>query len=160
MAEKIAQALKANTSLIYLRLYSHNITHKGAKAIAQALAKHTNLKYLHLGKNEIKCEGAIAIAEALKVNKTLEELSLWENGIRSEGIKALAEAIESNDTLKKLHLSTRARCEISSIDADTLYKAIHKRGQKFNCRSDMKYGLAEGEKQDCFIILDKGYIPQ
>ena len=70
-AKYVAEALKVNTSLTEIRLYSNNIGAEGAKYVAEALKVNTSLTEINLAGNNIGDEGAKYVAEALKVNTSL-----------------------------------------------------------------------------------------
>ena len=84
----------------------------GAEKIAEALKRNTTWTSLDLVASKIEDLGAIHLAEALTHNTTLKSLFLHSmlppnlivNYIRDEGAKALAEALTKNTTLTYLDL--------------------------------------------------------
>ena len=103
-AQVLAKALKANTSLKEIRLYSNQIGDEGAKALAEAIRHSASLKEIRLGANQIGDVGATALAEALNVNKSLTTIVLEDNQIGPVGAKALAEALKVNTVLTTTNL--------------------------------------------------------
>jgi Ran GTPase-activating protein (RanGAP) involved in mRNA processing and transport len=103
--QKVADALKVNTALQSLDLWSNSIGAEGAIVLADALKENTGLQSLNLGSNSIGAEGAKALADALKVNTALQSLNLWSNSIGAEGTKALADALKVNTGLQSLNLN-------------------------------------------------------
>eukprot|EP00812_Abedinium_dasypus_P009335 NODE_3031_length_840_cov_268.620382.p1 GENE.NODE_3031_length_840_cov_268.620382~~NODE_3031_length_840_cov_268.620382.p1 ORF type:complete len:199 (-),score=74.23 NODE_3031_length_840_cov_268.620382:226-822(-) len=102
--EALAEALKINSTLTWLRLVFNKIGDVGAKALADALKNNSTLETLWLTGNKIGDVGAKALADGLKSNSTLKTLWLEQNNIGNVGAKALAEALKSNTTLKQLFL--------------------------------------------------------
>ncbi|XP_004343277.1 hypothetical protein CAOG_07418 [Capsaspora owczarzaki ATCC 30864] len=103
-AQAIAEALKVNTKLTSLNLWSNQLGEAGAQAIAVALKVNKTLTALDLQLNQLGDAGAQAIAEALKVNTTLTWLSLNDNLIGDAGAQAIAEALKVNKTVTLLDL--------------------------------------------------------
>jgi hypothetical protein len=78
-AEKIAEALKANSSLQSINLAHKKIGSEGAGKIAEALKVNSSLQIIDLGGNKIGAEGAGKISEALKMNSFLQSIELEGN---------------------------------------------------------------------------------
>ncbi|KJE97551.1 hypothetical protein CAOG_09082 [Capsaspora owczarzaki ATCC 30864] len=93
-AQAIAVALKVNTTLTQLDLWSNQIGDEGAQAIAEALRANTTLTWLKLSYNQIGDAGAQAIAEALKVDKRMTLLFLHYNCIGIFGSQAIDKACQ------------------------------------------------------------------
>ena len=104
-AASLAEAMKVNTTLTQLALYSHNIGDAGAASLAEAMKVNTTLTQLALYSNNIGDAGAASLAEAMKVNTTLTQLALYSNNIGHAGAASLAEAMKVNTTLGQLLLS-------------------------------------------------------
>ncbi|KAL9965620.1 hypothetical protein ACROYT_G029447 [Oculina patagonica] len=101
----LAEALKCNSSLTVLNLYSNNIGDHGAAGLAEALQNNTSLTGLNLCFNNIGDHGAAGLAEALQNNTSLTELYLSVNNIGDHGATGLAEALQNNTSLTVLYLS-------------------------------------------------------
>lgn len=107
-AKFIAQALiHPECKLKALEIASAGIGPEGAKYIADALKVNTSLIWLNMGflkstndlgevPNIIESDGAIYLAEGLAANVTLRGLDLTYTGIQQTGIAALADVLEKN----------------------------------------------------------------
>jgi len=100
----VAEALKANSTVTVLNLFSNRFGDQGATSLAEALKVNSTLTVVNLHGNGIGDQGATALAEALIVNVTLTKLNLRNNLIGHQGATALAEARKVNSTLTKLYL--------------------------------------------------------
>ena len=103
-ARAIANALRVNSTLQTLDLFSNDIGADGTRAIAELLRVNTTLQSLDLGRNCMGDDEVRAIAEALRVNSKLQVLDLYGNNIGDDGALAIAEALRVNTTLQKLDL--------------------------------------------------------
>ena len=103
-AASLAEAMKVNTKLTQLDLQSNNIGDAGAASLAEAMKVNTTLTQVNLKSNNIGDAGAASLAEAMKVNTKLTQLDLQSNNIGDAGAASLAEAMEVNTTLTQLHL--------------------------------------------------------
>eukprot|EP00002_Diphylleia_rotans_P005560 TRINITY_DN1472_c0_g1_i7.p1 TRINITY_DN1472_c0_g1~~TRINITY_DN1472_c0_g1_i7.p1 ORF type:complete len:391 (+),score=81.72 TRINITY_DN1472_c0_g1_i7:59-1231(+) len=74
-AAKLADVLKANTSLVSLSLFHNQIGDHGAAALADALVSNKSLLSLNLSENLITTNGARALAEALSRIPLPEDVS-------------------------------------------------------------------------------------
>jgi hypothetical protein len=119
----LADVLKVNRSLQYLRLNDNNISTNGATKIADALKENECLVELELANNNIGCDETMKIAVALEVNKTLTTLELSANKICDEGAKALADSLIVNMTLKKLTINNN---QIGNDGAMKIANASHR----------------------------------
>ncbi|KAF9577007.1 hypothetical protein BGW38_008081, partial [Lunasporangiospora selenospora] len=117
----IIKALKTNSTLTTLDLFSNGIGDDGAKALAEALKINSALTNLYLNHNSIGVNGAKALAESLKVNSTLTTLDSYNNIIGDDGAKALAEALKINSTLTTLCMGHN---NIGDDGANTLADAL------------------------------------
>ncbi|KAG0374146.1 hypothetical protein BGX24_010795, partial [Mortierella sp. AD032] len=102
--ERLAEAVKTNSTLTTLDLYGNSIRAHGAVALSKALTTNSTLATLNLNSNAIGDNGAVALSEALKINSTLTTLHLKFNSIGEKGAVALSEALKSNSTLTTLDL--------------------------------------------------------
>ncbi|KAL0240793.1 hypothetical protein GEMRC1_006029 [Eukaryota sp. GEM-RC1] len=100
----IADALRVNTSVLWMALKDNSIGSEGAIAIADALKVNSTVTDVHLEDNSIGNEGAIAIADALKINSTVTELCLHNNSIGNAGVIAIADALKVNSSVSTLWL--------------------------------------------------------
>ena len=101
----LGTALRDNTTLTSLRLWSNRIFDEGAAALGEALRGNVTLSSLNFDGNSIGDAGTVSLAEALRVNTSLTSLKLsFEDG-GAAGAAALAEALRHNATLTSLHLS-------------------------------------------------------
>ena len=115
----LSQALKVNTSLTKLNVYS-SIGDKGATSLSQALALNTSLTTLDLSHNSIGAEGATSLSQALAVNTSLTTLNLSWNSIGAEGATSLSQALAVNNSLTTLYLSNNsigAKCDTPLLQA-------------------------------------------
>ena len=109
-AVALAQALRDNSTLLWLDLSNNNISDGGAVALAQALHHNSTLNGLDLSNNNISDAGAVALAQALHHNSTLELLNLYGNdAIGKEGTHQLLQALTVNTSIESLILPRR--CE-------------------------------------------------
>jgi len=88
----LAAALKRNSTLQILNLYSNFIGDEGAIALAATVKQNTTLKVLVLGGNKIGDQGAHAIANALKQNRTMNKLASENNNIGDDAKKGVRDA--------------------------------------------------------------------
>ena len=100
----LAEAMKVNTTLTYLHLFSNNIGAAGAASLAEAMKVNTTLTQLNLSSNNIGAAHAASLAEAMKVNATLTQLDLSSNNIGDADAASLAEGRKVNTTLTQLDL--------------------------------------------------------
>ncbi len=120
-AASFAEALKVNTTLTQLDLYSSNIGDAGAAFLAEAIKVNTKLTQFSLSNNNIGSAGAASVSEAIKVNTTLTKLFLYRNNIGDAGAASLSEAIKVNTTLTELSLSNSS---IGAAGAASIAEAI------------------------------------
>jgi Ran GTPase-activating protein (RanGAP) involved in mRNA processing and transport len=104
-AVALADALKANTSVIEIDLHNNEIWDSGAVALADALKTNTSVTTINLRRNTIGNSGAVALADALKANTSVIEIILSENVIGDAGAVELADALKTNNTVAKIDLS-------------------------------------------------------
>ena len=114
-------ALRVNTSLTSLNLFSNSICAKGANSLSQALKVTTCLTSLDLGWNSIGDEGANSLSQALTVNTSLTSVDLSKNSIGTEGTNSLSQALRVNTSLTSLNLS---RNSIGDEGANSLSQAL------------------------------------
>ncbi|KAF9538509.1 hypothetical protein EC957_006683, partial [Mortierella hygrophila] len=103
-AQLLSEALKTNSTLTILDLRSNSIWFKGFLALSEALRTNSTLATLDLRGNLIGDKVAQAVSEALKTNSTLTTLNLQYNSIGPNGVQALSEALKTNSTLTTLDL--------------------------------------------------------
>ncbi|KAF8927272.1 hypothetical protein BGZ58_010520 [Dissophora ornata] len=107
-AQALAEALKANSTLVTLFLYQNSIGCSGAQALAEALKVNSTLAILNVSEDSIGSSGAQALAEALKSNSSLTSLDLtdteWGEKVGDVGAQALSDALKTNSTLTTLML--------------------------------------------------------
>jgi NLR family CARD domain-containing protein 3 len=104
VAGLLAEALKANTSLLELELGSNGAGAEGAVLLADALKHNSALERLDLSANGVGIGGAVLLAEAFKVNFTLTALELGANGVGAKGARMLAEVLKAGSALRRLGL--------------------------------------------------------
>lgn len=93
-----------HNNLQSLDLYRNQIPPEGGKLLAEALKFNTSLLYLNLANNWLGNEGAKAMGEALKVNSTLLKFNFNLNKIENRGAEDLAEGLKYNTTLQFISL--------------------------------------------------------
>ena len=113
-AKHVAEALKVNTSLNQIYLFSNNIGDEGTKHVAEALKVNTSLKEMGLNCNTIGDDGAKQLAEALKVNNSLKEIALNWNNIGDEGKQLLRDAWREAGKNFELYVTTYGKKQNSS----------------------------------------------
>lgn len=107
-AQRFAEFLRKNKTLLNVSLFKAKIRDKGAVYIGAALMENTTLRSLKLGANAIGPEGALALATALKVNKSLVILDLRDNGLGVSGATFLADMLAVNESLQEMHICANA----------------------------------------------------
>ncbi|MBA8666824.1 hypothetical protein H1Q59_02830 [Holosporaceae bacterium 'Namur'] len=118
----LGEALKKNTSLVYMNLSLTDLKNEGALALAQGLEINKTLKYLNLtGNKGIGLKGVRALTESLKVNNSLIALELADLQINTISIELMAEVLKINRSLTSLDLSGNI---ISSIAIKALLDAL------------------------------------
>jgi len=149
-AQIIADAMKYNTSVTYLRLGNNicdggveqlsymlgynrtlkvldlsgnsSISARGVTFLANALKKNTTLTTLILSKTNVKQKACVALSSMLAVNKTLTTLDVSCNNIGDRGVKALLEFIrKSNHSLTTLSIANNI---ITSAGANVLAETV------------------------------------
>ncbi|KAG0424210.1 hypothetical protein HPB47_000005 [Ixodes persulcatus] len=103
-AVAIAGALATNDTLQHLMMGGNSITLTGAKALASSLEANSCLLTLDLRDNYLGTNGAISFARMLLLNQTLQELCLCGNSIGDEGVVAIANSLAANETLHTLSI--------------------------------------------------------
>jgi Ran GTPase-activating protein (RanGAP) involved in mRNA processing and transport len=81
-----ADAIKSNSSFVYLDLCYNSIGNEGAISLSDAIKSNSSLVHLDLGVNSIGNEGAISLASAINQNSSLVHLNLYRNSIGNESI--------------------------------------------------------------------------
>jgi len=103
----IADIIKLNIpSLTHLKLICCALYNNSIKNIANALKNNTTVMYLDISLNPFNDEGSQYIAEMLKNNSHLKHLILYQNTDVGNGWVDLADALKRNQTLEKLDLSS------------------------------------------------------
>ncbi len=106
LAQELAPAISATSSLRVLCLQGCEIGPICMKAIGKALRSNATLKSLDLSFTNTLLEGTLSIFEALKANSTLEILVYSGNYVGGgDGGKVVFEALAVNSSLKRLFLS-------------------------------------------------------
>jgi len=106
----IAEALRLNSSVTYLRIAVTDYADAGIIAIAETLKTNTTLQKVLIlpiddSPNLITDNSLIAIAEALRTNDTLQELAINSNNATNVGFTCLANALRTNSN-SALHTLT------------------------------------------------------
>ena len=101
----LASVLRANSTLVHLKLGHCNINSDGACQLASALCENSTLQELDLGDNSIGVKGATAFAKMLLRNKSLNELDLTDDSIDIKGAEKLITSLTCNTTVRILYLS-------------------------------------------------------
>ena len=136
-AQRLAQALRVNTSVKTLKLTHNPLGDEGAMAIAEMLKRknsrtvYTSLEHIDLSNCSIEPAGAQHLAQALRVNTSVKTLKLTHNPLGDEGAMAIAEmlggnGVESsgtvNTTLEHIDLSY---CSMGRLGTQHLAKIFH-----------------------------------
>jgi len=98
-ATVVAEILKSKTSVtaVHLNINTH-IRNEGAKALAEALKVNTTLEELCLYSCGIGDDGAAALAEALRCNTSLTTVNLkYNRGISEQGEQLLRDAVAGRE---------------------------------------------------------------
>ena len=97
--KQLAKALKSDTRLRLLDLWSNGIGPAGASALAEALAVNSKLDKLYMNENTVGADGAEALIKALASPKSaLTSLWLSRNKLGDAGAKALAAGLTGGKT--------------------------------------------------------------
>ena len=107
-AKLLADALKANRTILVLSLNGNQVGSRGAKALAEALRANSTLLRLHLDGNELNDRAMSWLASCIGLlpgtNRTLRLLTLHENHrISKKGVNELEEACEARSNLRVLY---------------------------------------------------------
>ncbi|CAF5164633.1 unnamed protein product [Rotaria magnacalcarata] len=90
-----------------LGLNANAITDEGAKYLADMLKTNTKLIFLRLSKNAISDQGVQLLADALsRYNKTLESIDISSNKfVTDRSINCISRMIKTNESLSSLNIS-------------------------------------------------------
>ena len=119
--KSIAEVLRVNSTLKYLKFKGNKVGVGGTKLIAESLKANTTLKLLSLSRNNIKAKCGRLFSDSLKVNGTLESLTLAENALGSRGAQLLSDGLRVNTSLRHLDLSWNS---IGSEGAESIAETI------------------------------------
>ena len=86
-----------------------------ATHFADAIKTNTTLMYLDLGENDIGDTGSVALADAFGINSTMTSFLFGGNRNSKIGEKAFASALETNSTLTSLKLDIGSESERRTI---------------------------------------------
>ncbi|CAF3674452.1 unnamed protein product [Rotaria socialis] len=109
----LAKILSCNhSSLTMLGLNANAITDEGAKCLANMLKTNTKLIFLRLSNNAISDQGVQLLADALsRHNKTLESIDISSNKfVTDRSINCIARMLKTNESLSSLNIS---HCSLS-----------------------------------------------
>jgi len=124
-ANKLADVLRVNKSIVQLNCNKNRITSWGARTLAQSLERNGTLEELYIRSNFIGNKGATEFGRMLRTNSSLLVLNLSNNHIGDDGCKELAECLLDNQKLHDLDLSEN---EIGTIGLCSLSKMLQKNG--------------------------------
>jgi hypothetical protein len=127
----LADALKINKSVTAINLYYNGIGVEGASALADALKVNTSLTRINLGYNEIGDVGASALADALKVNTSLTTIDVIGNRIGDEGAAALVDALQVNTSVTSIDLYYNAIDKSNRASINASINALVVRNYRF-----------------------------
>ena len=119
--KSIAEVLRVNSTLKYLKFEGNKVGVGGTKLIAESLKANTTLKLLSLSRNNIKAKCGRLFSDSLKVNGTLESLTLAKNTLGSRGAQLLSDGLRVNTSLRHLDLSWNS---IGSEGAESIAETI------------------------------------
>jgi len=124
-AEKLANNLKVNTTLVVLKLEDNLLGNEGCAAIAAALEENKTLTDLTLQRNDISDKGIITLASILASNSSLLRLDLQENVINDEGGNNLFKALATNRTLTEVNLRANSLTAAVCMQLSSMLLANH-----------------------------------
>ena len=144
----LSECLRANTTLIEVKMSGNNITLEIISAIAKSLEinystlqkldisnskisdsgiiafskyLHISLTELDISGNDITCQGASAIAKFMRMNTTLQKLNISNNTISDNGAVAFSEFLKTDATLTVLSMSANSiTCKGASVIAEAM----------------------------------------
>ena len=144
----LSECLRANTTLIEVKMSGNNITLGIISAIAKSIeVNYSTLqkldisnskisdsgiiafsKYLHISLteldisgNDITCQGASAIAKFMRMNTTLQKLNISNNTISDNGAVAFSEFLKTDATLIELSMSANSiTCKGARVIAEAM----------------------------------------
>jgi Ran GTPase-activating protein (RanGAP) involved in mRNA processing and transport len=119
-AVAFADALKINTSIVYVGLYHNTISDEGAISLADALKRNSTVKNINLYNNEIGVRGVSALAGALKTNTSLTDISLSSNAIGDDGASMVVDALQVNTSVTSLDVAGNDISESNVAKIDDL----------------------------------------
>ncbi|KAJ3127653.1 NACHT, LRR and PYD domains-containing protein 14 [Nowakowskiella sp. JEL0407] len=103
-AEKVADCLKSNNTLIELSLNANHIGNKGSNFIGNCLKFNRTLKVLRLEANLIEDDGLLGFYASMEDMHSLLTLDLGGNSITFSGGKKLVNILVKRDALNNLYL--------------------------------------------------------
>ena len=165
-ALELAQALKANHTLVKLNLDQNGIGDEGCAFIAKALLENSTLRSLRLGGNRIGDSGAHQIFTVLAQQSDhsckLESLYLQDNQIGFSGARSIAEPLLVNKTLKLLHLSRNLVGEsgstqiAKSLVSNNTLEALYLSGNQIGDEGAKQIALAMKKRKMALQVLSLG----
>jgi Ran GTPase-activating protein (RanGAP) involved in mRNA processing and transport len=118
--ESVFSALRLNTSIKHLSLYSNNIN-KNIVFLFAALEENRGIEILNIEKNNIDASCNKAVADSLKRNSFLKDVNFSQNLLGGRFFSFLAEAVTLNRNLINLNLSN---CKLSDKNFEWLFCSL------------------------------------
>lgn len=145
-ARRIAEALRASTTIRRLNLASNGIGEEGGAALAHAVATQTSLRILNLSRNSL----GPGIAAALEFNDSLVDVNFSNVALGDEGATAVATALLANQrpSLTKLNLTANTISDHGAtqlarlLRASTVLRHIDMTGNHVSDKGASSYGAA------------------
>ena len=108
LAQRLAQALKVNRTVVSLRFDSNQLGNQGLVHLSSALQFNATILSMHFHNNGIGGDGIAALAEGLTMNYNLATLSLRDNQINGADAASL---LVSARSLTSLDLTGNCICD-------------------------------------------------
>ena len=113
------------------------LSSRAAIALFTALKNNTKLKELHIYSNAITDDACDSIATALERNSSLVTLYIWGNPLTGEAMVKIVNSLKVNNALALLGFSPKCPEEIKKIII-SLQMIINKNRQKQGCQVKLR----------------------
>ena len=127
----------SSTMLEGLWMANTKLSSRAAIALFTALKNNTKLKELHIYSNAITDDACDSIASALERNSSLVTLYIWGNPLTGEAMVKIVNSLKVNNALALLGFSPKCPEEIKKIII-SLQMIINKNRQKQGCQVKLR----------------------